>query len=292
MLSVGYWHLDIITDFHSYGTAWVGAPALSELLLLHDIYFEDFSNLEYHAGVSQCSSDFQTGLNSTVSVNAVSKQFQQPRSIAAKQILGQQQVHQAPQQRSSQENKVVQMEPSRPEDTLPDVGNYSCTYHGCAQRFETLVELQKHKRESHRQAVPRSYVGVRDGGYIEANAHATRNSQAGPHRCQRSNPSTGKPCNSMFSRPYDLTRHEDTIHNARMYRCHLCAEKAFSRKDGLARHMRVVHPEIDWLGMMKRRYGCHLCAKKAFSRKDGLARHMRVVHPEIDWLSTVKSAFP
>ncbi|KAN0070976.1 hypothetical protein V8E54_011141 [Elaphomyces granulatus] len=50
-----------------------------------------------------------------------------------------------------------------------------------------------------------------------------RNSQAGPHKCERINPSTRKPCNSIFSRPYDLTRHEDTIHNARKQkvRCHL-----------------------------------------------------------------------
>jgi uncharacterized Zn-finger protein len=83
-----------------------------------------------------------------------------------------------------------------------------------------------------------------------------RNSQAGPHKCERINPSTGKPCNSIFSRPYDLTRHEDTIHNARKLkvRCHLCTEeKTFSRNDALTRHMRVVHPEVDWPGKQRRR---------------------------------------
>ncbi|RJE17407.1 C2H2 transcription factor [Aspergillus sclerotialis] len=69
-------------------------------------------------------------------------------------------------------------------------------------------------------------------------------------------PSTGKPCNSIFSRPYDLTRHEDTIHNARKQkvRCHLCTEeKTFSRNDALTRHMRVVHPDVDWVGKQKRK---------------------------------------
>lgn len=136
----------------------------------------------------------------------------------------------------------------RPEDTSSDAGTYSCTYHGCLQRFETPAKLQKHKREAHRQTTPGSHTLMRDG--------MMRNSQAGPHKCERINPSTGKPCNSIFSRPYDLTRHEDTIHNAKKQkvRCHLCTEeKTFSRNDALTRHMRVVHPEVNWPGKQKRK---------------------------------------
>jgi len=73
------------------------------------------------------------------------------------------------------------------------------------------------------------------------------NSRAGPYKCGRINPSTGKPYNSIFSRPYDLTRHEDTIHKPRRQkiRCHLCTEeKTYSRNDVLRRHMRVVHPDV------------------------------------------------
>ncbi|KAF2207280.1 hypothetical protein CERZMDRAFT_51545 [Cercospora zeae-maydis SCOH1-5] len=83
-----------------------------------------------------------------------------------------------------------------------------------------------------------------------------RNSQAGPHKCTRINPSTGKPCNTIFSRPYDLTRHEDTIHNNRKQkvRCPMCREeKTFSRNDALTRHMRVVHPEVESMGKRPRR---------------------------------------
>lgn len=43
-----------------------------------------------------------------------------------------------------------------------------------------------------------------------------------------------------ISQPYDLTRHEDTIHNARKQkvRCQYCTEdKSFSRSDALTRHM-------------------------------------------------------
>ncbi|KAI9819027.1 MAG: hypothetical protein M1832_004069 [Thelocarpon impressellum] len=120
-------------------------------------------------------------------------------------------------------------EARKPARTTADSGTYTCTYHGCTLRFETPAKLQKHKREGHRQAAPAT---------------------AGPHKCEPTNPSTGKPCNAIFSRPYDLTRHEDTIHNARKQkvRCHLCSEeKAFSRNDALTRHMRVVHPEVDFV---------------------------------------------
>lgn len=87
-------------------------------------------------------------------------------------------------------------------------------------------------------------------------AAALRNSQAGPHRCDRINPQTGKSCNTVFSRPYDLTRHEDTIHNMgkKKVRCQYCEEeKTFSRSDALTRHMRVVHPDVDYPQKAKKR---------------------------------------
>ncbi|PYH99710.1 hypothetical protein BO71DRAFT_173096 [Aspergillus ellipticus CBS 707.79] len=142
----------------------------------------------------------------------------------------------------------IKEEITRPENTTAEGGTYTCTYHGCTLRFESPAKLQKHKREAHRQTTP--------GGHLVGRETTARNSQAGPHKCERVNPSTGKPCNSIFSRPYDLTRHEDTIHNNRKQkvRCHLCTEeKTFSRNDALTRHMRVVHPEVDWPGKQRRR---------------------------------------
>ena len=52
----------------------------------------------------------------------------------------------------------------------------------------------------------------------------------GPHRCTMINPQNGKPCNTIFSSPYDLTRHEDTIHNTtrEKVRC------AYSSQEGKA----------------------------------------------------------
>jgi len=142
----------------------------------------------------------------------------------------------------------------RPSGTAADGGTYTCTYHGCTLRFETPALLQKHKREGHRQTQtiggPRPAEVSMSPGLL--------NSQAGPHRCDRINPGTGKPCNTVFSRPYDLTRHEDTIHNARKQkvRCDLCTEdKTFSRADALTRHYRVCHPDMELPGKHRRRGG-------------------------------------
>jgi hypothetical protein len=124
----------------------------------------------------------------------------------------------------------------KPASSAADSGTYSCTYHGCSQRFETPQKLQKHKREGHRSA--------NLGPSMTSAAILDGNTQAGPHKCERINPTTGKPCNTIFSRPYDLTRHEDTIHNARKQkvRCALCVEeKTFSRNDALTRHMVSTH---------------------------------------------------
>uniref|UniRef100_A0A0L0P4N9 C2H2-type domain-containing protein n=1 Tax=Candidozyma auris TaxID=498019 RepID=A0A0L0P4N9_CANAR len=74
------------------------------------------------------------------------------------------------------------------------------------------------------------------------------------HECTLINPSTGSPCHKHFSRPYDLIRHQETIHAARkkIYRCVICEgrenggpgngkSKTFSRGDALSRHIKVKH---------------------------------------------------
>ena len=142
----------------------------------------------------------------------------------------------------------------KPANTTADSGTYTCTYHGCTLRFDTPAKLQRHKREGHRgtNAVAPSAPSSDDSSI------ANRNTQAGPHKCERINPSTGKPCNTIFSRPYDLTRHEDTIHNARKQKVHcpICTEeKTFSRNDALTRHMRVVHPQYADQQARRRRGG-------------------------------------
>ena len=152
----------------------------------------------------------------------------------------------------------------RPQDTSANSGTYTCTAPSCTARFDTSIKLQKHRREAHTVRTSASpYAGsaspaTPSSNMTDAQAAANnvnRNNQPGPHKCDKINPSTGKPCNTIFSRSYDLTRHEDTIHNNRKHkvRCHLCTEeKTFSRNDALTRHMRVVHPEVEQAGKSRR----------------------------------------
>ncbi|KAL7784663.1 hypothetical protein V8C37DRAFT_395398 [Trichoderma ceciliae] len=144
----------------------------------------------------------------------------------------------------------------RPAGANADGGTYTCTYHGCTLRFETPTLLQKHKREGHRQS--HGLGSARPHHDHSGMTSSLLNSQAGPHRCDRINPNTGKPCSTIFSRPYDLTRHEDTIHNAKKQKvhCNLCTEeKTFSRADALTRHYRVCHPDVELPGKHRRRGG-------------------------------------
>ncbi|KAI5953373.1 RPN4 [Candida jiufengensis] len=74
------------------------------------------------------------------------------------------------------------------------------------------------------------------------------------HRCTLISPSTGTICNKQFSRPYDLIRHQNTIHASmkKIFRCVICEgrykgglgngkEKTFSRGDALSRHIKIKH---------------------------------------------------
>lgn len=165
-----------------------------------------------------------------------------------------------------QSNASPPSDAQRPIDTLAGSGSYSCVTAGCSQRFDTSSKLQKHRRDSHRTTSPQpspttptpSSSSTINAPGSSTSTNVNRNNQAGPHKCERINPSTNKPCNTQFSRSYDLTRHEDTIHNNRKMkvRCRLCTEeKTFSRNDALTRHMRVVHPDVDFPGKVKRRAG-------------------------------------
>lgn len=163
---------------------------------------------------------------------------------------------------------------SRPADTSANTGAYQCATKGCSARFDTNAKLKKHRRENHTEppksptpSTPRSLSShTRSSATLVAtpktsnssinHASSSRNNSTGPFRCERINPGTGRPCNTIFSRSYDLTRHEETIHNnnKKKSKCQICTEdKTFSRHDALTRHMRVVHPDVDFPGRNSKR---------------------------------------
>ncbi|CCF57091.1 hypothetical protein KAFR_0C00960 [Kazachstania africana CBS 2517] len=70
-------------------------------------------------------------------------------------------------------------------------------------------------------------------------------------KCTLVNTVTNKPCFQEFSRPYDLTRHQNTVHAKKrsVFRCLECIrthgeigyQKTFSRLDALTRHIKLKH---------------------------------------------------
>lgn len=94
----------------------------------------------------------------------------------------------------------------------------------------------------------------------------------GLHQCQLLNPSTKEQCLKSFSRPYDLIRHQDTIHAQRkkIFRCIVCS--------GL--YPQALYPEShsEDVDMMDVDQGNGQKKEKTFSRGDALSRHVRVKH--------------
>ncbi|KOH00331.1 stress-regulated transcription factor RPN4 [Saccharomyces eubayanus] len=72
--------------------------------------------------------------------------------------------------------------------------------------------------------------------------------------CQIMNLISNEPCGAQFSRSYDLTRHQNTIHAKRkiVFRCSECIkilgsegyQKTFSRLDALTRHIKSKHEDL------------------------------------------------
>ncbi|AQZ15988.1 RPN4 (YDL020C) [Zygosaccharomyces parabailii] len=83
------------------------------------------------------------------------------------------------------------------------------------------------------------------------------NNESGPNEiftCMILNHITKQPCSAQFSRSYDLTRHQNTIHAKKktVFRCSECIrmlghegyQKTFSRLDALTRHIKSKHENL------------------------------------------------
>ncbi|VEU22532.1 DEKNAAC103645 [Brettanomyces naardenensis] len=118
------------------------------------------------------------------------------------------------------------------------------------------------------------------------------------HICTVVNPKTGLPCNKRFSRPYDLVRHQNTIHAPRRsyYRCMFC-EDDLRRKHRLESTNEIVvnsgyrSTQFSVENSNNNMANSHNSRKvkasstsggylsnKTFSRCDALTRHLRFRH--------------
>lgn len=129
--------------------------------------------------------------------------------------------------------------------------------------------------------------------------HRVKEGKDSEHVCMISNPKTGLPCHKVFSRPYDLIRHQNTIHATKrsFYRCLFC-EDDLRRKKGLNPINSIVESadyrssnfskenaatQITSSQIIKKiRHGPdagqEYLSNKTFSRCDALTRHLRFRH--------------
>ncbi|KAG0681448.1 hypothetical protein C6P42_004130 [Pichia californica] len=119
------------------------------------------------------------------------------------------------------------------------------------------------------------------------------------HVCNIPNPKTGKPCLKRFSRPYDLVRHQNTIHASKrsFFRCMFC-EDDLRRKHDLDSVNKVVvackyrnsqHSKENSISHITSSHNVKkiksgsldnagYLSNKTFSRCDALTRHLRFRH--------------
>ncbi|OWB78497.1 hypothetical protein B5S32_g2693 [[Candida] boidinii] len=127
------------------------------------------------------------------------------------------------------------------------------------------------------------------------NAMNSENDENAEHICKIINPKTGLPCLKKFSRPYDLTRHEKSIHATKrlFYRCMFCEDDE-RRKIGLDSNHPIViscdyrNSKTSLENSMASRHTNkkaidpttvdQYLSNKTFSRGDALTRHLKSKH--------------
>ncbi|GME77119.1 unnamed protein product [Ambrosiozyma monospora] len=118
------------------------------------------------------------------------------------------------------------------------------------------------------------------------------------HICMITNPKTGQPCNKKFSRPYDLVRHQNTIHASKRlyYRCMFC-EDDLRRRNNMECNNQIVANANYRAGSFSSENAStstanshnskklktsvqegEFLSNKTFSRCDALTRHLRFRH--------------
>lgn len=131
-----------------------------------------------------------------------------------------------------------------------------CPIYHCELVSKSQDEYLRHLRETHGTS-PENLQQFLVNLKIDEQSIRARNAvPAGtPHHCphtKRDQPNV--PCDSSFSRPYDLTRHIATVHGVIVspWMCNHCdPPQVLSRRDAMHRHLEKSHREV-WDDMVAR----------------------------------------
>lgn len=233
-----------------------------------DYFFDDFDDMMYK---SQGSTYFDTAVNPKEITDDYSGQFEQNIPQSDDDMMLDDDVSMGPSPFYSSENSQQDLETSIEPQPSTEPSIYDVTPiskpinhedHTFDNDYEHNYELDdehtfggeynEHRSHELHQQQHNEKTGEKRN---EIHKTAAEISAINPnHQCDLINPATGQVCNKQFSRPYDLIRHQETIHAAKkkIFRCVICEGrvnggsgngklKTFSRGDALSRHIKVKH---------------------------------------------------
>ncbi|XP_035713597.1 zinc finger protein 888-like [Folsomia candida] len=149
-----------------------------------------------------------------------------------------------------------------------DRPRFPCQFLGCEKIYQTRGGLRTHVVADHVEnqvRFPCTLCGKDFKIRTELESHTSRHTREKPYNCAT--------CGRSFTHVGVMKHHEMTHLEASrrvMSKCRLCMQ-AFSDKDNLRRHIRVVHEN-------PRNYPCTFCDKR-FDSASNLKRHVEGVHP-------------
>ena len=150
--------------------------------------------------------------------------------------------------------QTTKKETSKPVEKTVVEKTSSVTKAGSNHSRSTLARPTAHARKlsSSRKQAPKVYNPKTTTK--STHTHSKNNATHEAFVCELVNSVTNEVCGAQFSRTYDLTRHQNTIHAKKrsIFRCSECIralgdegfQKTFSRLDALTRHIKAKHENL------------------------------------------------
>lgn len=140
----------------------------------------------------------------------------------------------------------------------------------CQKRFNTTSILRTHKIVKHTQPEDWKYVCALCERRFPINSsltlHMKRHTGVKDHSCHI--------CGKKFFNKSEVSKHITSHSNQKNFKCHLCEDKEYKNKEGLNKHLKIVHDLGTWKApKLEKKFLCMLCPRR-FTFNNKLQRHL------------------